>query len=78
MRVITPDYFKTMKIPLRAGRLFDAHDDDAAPEVVIINERGRAPVLAGRNPIGQQLRLGVRLVREARSGRRPSSASSAT
>ena len=26
-RVATPDYFATMGIPLRAGRLFDAHDD---------------------------------------------------
>src|SRR5262249_36440644 len=36
--VITPDYFKTLRIPLLAGREFERRDDAAAPEVAIVNE----------------------------------------
>ena len=65
MRVITPDYFRTLKIPLRSGRLFDARDDAARPEVVVINEEAARRYWPGVNPIGQQLHLGVRLVERA-------------
>ncbi|MGB2985675.1 MAG: ABC transporter permease [Phycisphaerae bacterium] len=36
-RVITPDYFKTMEIPLINGRFFMAHDHEDADRVAIIN-----------------------------------------
>jgi putative ABC transport system permease protein len=67
MRVVTPDYFKTMRIPLVAGRLFDDHDTEAAPEVVLINQRTARRFFPGEDPIGQQIRVGVRLARNARS-----------
>ena len=67
MRVVTPDYFRTMKIPLRAGRTFDAHDDERGLEVVIINEEAARRYWPGRNPIGEQLHLGARLVSGVRS-----------
>ena len=38
-RVITPDYFQVMRIPLRSGRFFDGRDRQGSREVVIINER---------------------------------------
>jgi len=28
MRVVTSGYFETLRIPLRSGRTFDAHDDE--------------------------------------------------
>jgi hypothetical protein len=70
MRIITPDYFKTLKIPLRAGRIFNEHDDAMSPEVVIINEQAARRFWPGQDPIGQEIRLGVRLVRGARSGQK--------
>jgi putative ABC transport system permease protein len=70
MRVVTQDYFKTLKIPLRAGRTFDAHDDEVAPEVVVINEEAARRFWPGANPLGQQIRLGVRLVSGIRSGQK--------
>jgi putative ABC transport system permease protein len=70
MRIITPGYFKTMKIPLKAGRTFDARDNDASPEVVIINEQAARRFWPDSNPIGQEIRLGVRLVRGIRSGQK--------
>jgi predicted permease len=70
MRIVTPDYLRTMKIPLRAGRAFDARDDAAAPEVVLINEEAARRHWPGEDPIGKQLHLGVRLVRGVRSGQK--------
>ena len=67
MRIVTPGYFATLKIPLKSGRLFDEHDDENGPEVVAINEEAARRYWPGVNPIGQQLHLGVRLA-EARSG----------
>ena len=69
MRIVTPDYFKALRIPLRAGRLFDGHDDEAGAEVVVINEEAARRYWPGMNPIGQRLHLGVRLA-EARSGQK--------
>ncbi len=34
----TPGYFETLRIPLRAGRWFDARDDGEGPAVAVINE----------------------------------------
>ncbi len=68
MRVVTPDYFKALKIPLRSGRRFDAHDNATGEEVVIVNEEAARRYWPGVNPIGQQLHLGVRLVAGIRSG----------
>jgi predicted permease len=66
MRVVSPDYFKAMKIPLVAGRLFDAHDSETSPEVVLINQRTARRFFPDEDPIGQQIRVGVRLARDAR------------
>src|SRR5260221_6604279 len=35
---VSPDYFKTMKTPLLAGRDFDGRDSATAPKVAIVNE----------------------------------------
>jgi putative ABC transport system permease protein len=67
MRIVTPDYFSTLKIPLKSGRAFDARDDENGPEVVAINEEAARRYWPGINPLGQQLHLGVTLA-EGRSG----------
>ena len=56
-RIATPDYFKTMRIPLKAGRLFTEFDGPDAAPVAIINETMAAQVFPGDNPIGQRLLL---------------------
>lgn len=68
MRIVSPDYFAAMKIPLRAGRGFDAHDDSTGPEAVVINEQAARRFWPGENPIGRHIRIGVRLVPGVRSG----------
>jgi putative ABC transport system permease protein len=69
MRIVTADYFSTLRIPLRAGRLFTQADTDTAPEVAVINEEAARRFWPGKNPIGEQIHLGVRLA-EARSGQK--------
>ncbi len=68
MRIVSPQYFETMKIPLRAGRPFDRRDTATSPEVVLINERAAQRFFSGQNPVGQQIRVSAALAREARSG----------
>jgi putative ABC transport system permease protein len=50
-------YFRALRIPLRAGRLFDARDATGAP-VVIISEAVAARFFAGEEPVGRRLSLG--------------------
>ena len=50
------DYFETMRIPIVAGRGFDAIDTTSEGRVVIINETLANRLWKGRDPIGQRLR----------------------
>jgi putative ABC transport system permease protein len=55
IRVSTPDYFRTMAIPLLKGRNFNAHDDSASLPVAIINQATATSVFPGQDPIGKYL-----------------------
>jgi putative ABC transport system permease protein len=68
MRIVSADYFRTMRIPIRSGRFFDRRDTATAPEVVLINERTAQRFFAGVNPIGQQIRVSAEIARDARNG----------
>ncbi|HEX7138152.1 MAG TPA: ADOP family duplicated permease, partial [Vicinamibacterales bacterium] len=70
MRVVTRGYFSTLKIPLRSGRLFDARDNAGSAEVVMINEEAARRYWPDSNPIGQQIKVGVRLVSGIPSGQK--------
>jgi putative ABC transport system permease protein len=50
-------YFRALRIPLRAGRLFEARDA-TGPAVVIISEAAAARFFAGENPLGHHVDLG--------------------
>ncbi|MDQ6911844.1 MAG: ABC transporter permease [Verrucomicrobiota bacterium] len=57
-RMISVDYFKTMGIPLRQGRVFDANDRfDSAP-VVMVNQRFVDKFFPGQNVIGKRIKPG--------------------
>ncbi len=55
---VSPEYFRTMGITLRAGRDFTAADQATAPGVVIVNESTAQRHWPGMNAVGQRLRLG--------------------
>ena len=52
-RIISPDYFKVMGIPLMKGRYFDEHDSADAPGVAIINESAAAKIFPNEDPLGK-------------------------
>jgi putative ABC transport system permease protein len=52
---ITPDYFKTMRIPLLRGRFLDEHDVAGSNPVVVINQTTARLHFAGRDPIGMHI-----------------------
>jgi putative ABC transport system permease protein len=56
-RVITPDYFTTLRIPLLRGRAFDDRDAAGATKVAIINQALAARYFAGQDPVGRDLTL---------------------
>jgi hypothetical protein len=58
-RVATSDYFATMGIPLRAGRIYDAHDDPSAGTVVLINDTMARMYWPGESAVGKRIRLGA-------------------
>ena len=56
---VTPGYFDAMRIPLKDGRLLDAHDTTGAPRAALLNESfARRLFGTGRDALGQRLRLG--------------------
>jgi putative ABC transport system permease protein len=56
IRTVSDDYFKTLGIPLLAGRTFDSRDTTDTPVGVIINKTIADRVFAGRDPVGRRLR----------------------
>jgi putative ABC transport system permease protein len=58
-RSITPDYFRTLEIPLLRGRSFSDRDEATAPGVAIIDERLVKAVFASADPVGRRVRIPV-------------------
>jgi putative ABC transport system permease protein len=54
-RVVSADYFATMRMPLLSGRAFTAADRAGAPEVVIINQRLAERYFPDSDPIGSRI-----------------------
>jgi len=58
-RSISPGYFRTLRIPLLAGRDFTEHDGADAPLVVILSNSTAKKLFPDENPLGKQLLFGV-------------------
>jgi putative ABC transport system permease protein len=56
IRTVSDDYFKTLGVPLLAGRMFDERDGPNNPGVVIIGKTIADRMFAGRDPVGRRLR----------------------
>jgi len=57
--VVTPDYFKTMSIPLHRGRDLSDADRYDAPFVVVVNDAFVKQSFPDRDPIGIRIRSGL-------------------
>jgi predicted permease len=57
IRVVSPGYFGTMQIPLKAGRTFSDSDDLDRQRVVILDETTARLYFESQNAIGQHIRF---------------------
>jgi putative ABC transport system permease protein len=55
---IDGDYFRTLGIPLIAGRTFTANDRPDSPLVIIVNQSMAAHSWPGQNPLGKRMHVG--------------------
>src|ERR1700735_1918209 len=59
VRVVTPNYFGTMRIPLLQGRDFTERDDAKATPVLIVNQAFAQQFFPGENPVGKHIQAGI-------------------
>ncbi|HMZ21724.1 MAG TPA: ABC transporter permease, partial [Blastocatellia bacterium] len=57
-RAVSPDYFRSLGIPLRAGRLIDNRDQAGTPSAIVVNEALVKHFLAGQDAPGKFVTLG--------------------
>ena len=57
--LVSPKYFQTLGIPMRAGRDFDERDSARVPHVVIVNETFARRHFPDEDPIGRTLITGM-------------------
>lgn len=55
---VTPAYFATLRIPLRAGRAFDGSDTAKSEPVIIVNEAAARMLWPDGRALGKRMRLG--------------------
>jgi len=63
MEVVTPDYFATLGIAVRRGRVFTDADREGAPPVVVVSESVARLYWGSDDPIGKRLKIGEHLER---------------
>jgi predicted permease len=59
LRMISPGYFETSRIPLVAGRDFTEADGYGTPRVIVIGEGTAKRFFPGQDPIGRQITLAM-------------------
>ena len=55
----SPDYFRTLGVELRRGRLYTPSDRVGRPKVVLVNEVAAKVLWPNADPVGRQVTLGV-------------------
>jgi putative ABC transport system permease protein len=58
-RVVTPDYFRTMSVPVLRGRAFTDADRDGTQPVSLVNAALARRLWPDRSPIGESIRTGL-------------------
>jgi predicted permease len=59
-RVVSPDYFHTLGVPLLQGRLLSAQDHAQAPAVAVINQAMARHYWGEEDPVGKRFKIGAR------------------
>jgi putative ABC transport system permease protein len=55
VNVVTPDYFQTMRVPIRQGRAFTERDDRNAPPVAIVTDSFAKQYFPSEDPVGKRI-----------------------
>ena len=58
VRIISPEYFRTLQIPLRSGRMLTDRDTSEVPDAVVINETLARKYFPGEDPLGKRITFG--------------------
>jgi putative ABC transport system permease protein len=58
VEAINPTWFRTMRVPMQAGREFTDADNAAAPKVVIVNQALAHHYWPNENPVGKHIVVG--------------------
>ena len=58
LEVVGDTYFRTMGMPIRAGRAFRPEDGADSPHVVMVSEAVARHTWPGQEPLGRQIKLG--------------------
>jgi putative ABC transport system permease protein len=56
-RIVSPDYFRTLEIPVRKGREFQEADATGAPYVAVVNEAFVRKYLGSTDPLARRVRF---------------------
>ncbi|MBI2518639.1 MAG: ABC transporter permease [Opitutae bacterium] len=54
---VDPDYFRTLRVPLRQGRTFEARDDEQGAAVCLVNAALAQRLFPNESPLGKRLQL---------------------
>ena len=55
LRLASPGYFEALRVPLRAGRLFERRDMEGGPPAAIINEEAARRAFGTKSALGQRI-----------------------
>ncbi len=58
IEAVSPQWFQTLRVPLRSGRDFTAADNGQSPKVLIVNETFARQFWPGQNPVGKHIVVG--------------------
>jgi predicted permease len=59
LRVVRPEFFAAMQIPVLRGRPIDETDRPGAPDAVVLNEAAARRIFQDADPLGHELRVGT-------------------
>ena len=57
-RVVSPNYFRAMGIPLLQGRAYTDRDNENAPLVMMVNQQLAREIFPDENPVGKRITFG--------------------
>lgn len=59
--LVTPDYFRTARVPLLGGRVFSTADHESSPKVVVLSDSAARRFWPGESAIGKRVQTGDEL-----------------